>query len=228
MADAIINFIYNNQLIKIPCKRNEILKNIFKRYLIKLNKPLKNVVFLYNRIKINGELKLEQINNKDKEIQILVVEAPPVKKEIIKQSREVICPECGENCLLGIENYKFSLKNCKNNHNLKNILLEEFKDTQKINELLILCNECKKTNKAKFNQFFKCCNCNINLCPLCKAKHNKEHIMIDYELRNFICKTHGESYISYCKGCNVNLCRKCELKHDKNHKLILQLQHLKN
>ena len=228
MTDAIIDFIYNNQLIKIPCKRNEILKNIFKRYLIKLNRPLKNVIFLYNRVKINGELKLEQINNKDKEIQIFVVEPTPVKKEIIKQSKEVICPECGENCLLKIENYKLSLNNCKNDHSLHNILLEEFNDTQKINELLIICNECKKTNKAKFNQFFKCCNCNINLCPGCKAKHNKEHIIIDYELRNLICKTHGESFISYCKVCNNNLCRKCQLKHDKNHKLINYKDILKN
>ena len=220
MADVIIDFIFNRQMIKLECKRNEFMKNIFKRYIVKANKDIKNVFFLYNGYKINGELKLEQINKKDKEIQIYVVPIN-IKREVIKHSKDIICPECGENCLLSIDKYKLSLNNCKNGHNLTNILFEEYFDIQKINELTILCNDCKKNNKARVNnnQFYKCCNCNINLCPACKSKHNKEHIIIDYELKNYICKTHGENYISYCKACNINLCRKCELKHDKNHKL---------
>ena len=222
MSDVIIDFIYQGQIIKIPCKRNETMKNIFKRYLIKINKGIKNVCFLYKGYKLNGETKLETIKNNDKEIQIHVVEIDNIKKDIIQQSKDIICPECGENTFLTIENYKISLNNCKSGHNLGNILFEEFNDTQKINELSILCNECKTINKAKVNnnQFYKCCNCNINICPGCKLKHNKEHIIIDYELNNYICKTHGENYTSYCKLCNINLCRKCELKHLKNHKLI--------
>ena len=230
MADAIIDFIYNGQIIKFACKKNELMKNIFKKYLLKINKSIKNVCFLYKGYKINGDIKLEQINNKDKEIQIYVVPVNNIKKEVIKHSKDIICPECGENCLLSIDNYKIGLNNCKNGHNLTNILFEEYFDIQKINELTILCNDCKKNSKAKVNnnQFYKCCNCNINLCPPCKSKHNKEHIIIDYELKNYICKTHGENYMSYCKTCNINLCRKCELKHDKKHKLTNYKEILKN
>ena len=230
MADILIDFIYHGQLLKIPCKKSEPMKNIFKRYLLKIKKGIKNVYFVYKGYKLNGEAKLEAILDSDKEIQIHVVDINIIEKEIIHQSKDIICPECGENSLLTIENYKMSLNNCKNDHNLENILFEEYSDTQKINQLSIICDQCKKINKAKAknNQLYKCCNCNINICPGCKLKHNKEHIMIDYELKNYICKTHGESYTSYCKLCNINLCRKCELKHAKNHKLINFKDILKN
>ena len=198
MSDMIINFIYHGKKLKIICKKNEPMKNIFKRYLIKINKGIKNVCFLYKGFKLNGEAKLETINNNDKEIQIHVVEINNIKKEIIHPSKDIICPECGKNTFLTINNYKMSLNNCQNGHNLGNILFEEFNDTQKINELSILCTECKKVNKANVNnnQFYKCCNCNFNICPGCKSKHNKEHIIIDYESKNYICKTHGENYTS--------------------------------
>ena len=132
-----------------------------------IKKGPKNICFLYRGFRIAGELKLESINNKDKEIQIYVAEINTNKREEIIQSRDMICPECEENCLLTIENYKINLNNCKNGHILPNILFEEFNDTQKINELTILCNDCKKINKAKVpnNLFFKCLTCNNNLCP---------------------------------------------------------------
>ena len=69
------------------------------------------------------------------------------------------------------------------------------------------------------NQFYICCNCNINLCPLCETNHSKEHIKIDYNLKNFLCLKHGERLISYCQDCRINLCDLCEIDHDKKHNL---------
>ena len=196
MAETVLDFIYNGQMIKIQCKRDEFMKNIFKRYLMIIKKNFQDVCFTYNGFKINEELKLEQLNNKNNEIKILVLNT--VTKEIIKISKDIICPECGDICLLSINDYKMNLNKCCKEHNFPNILLEEFNDTQKINELTILCHECKK-NKAIHNLFYKCCNCNFNLCPACKEKHNKEHIILNYELKNYLCNTHGEKYVSYCK-----------------------------
>ena len=119
-----------------------------------------------------------------------------------------------------------NLNKCCKEHNFPNILLEEFNDTQKINELTILCHECKK-NKAIHNLFYKCCNCNFNLCPACKEKHNKDHIILNYELKNYLCNTHGEKYVSYCKKCNQNLCNSC-LSNHKDHTLINFKEVLKN
>jgi len=63
------------------------------------------------------------------------------------------------------------------------------------------------------NIFYKCNECNINICPLCQINHNKNHIMIDYDKINYICNKHDEPFTSYCKKCNKNICSKCEKEH---------------
>ena len=54
------------------------------------------------------------------------------------------------------------------------------------------------------------------MCPLCNTQHNKNHKVIDYDKKNFICNIHREKYNSYCKRCEMNLCFFCENNH-KNH-----------
>ena len=80
----------------------------------------------------------------------------------------------------------------------------------------------EKTNKNNTynNEIFLCNICKIILCPLCKIKHNKEHNIINYDLKNYICSKHNESYISYCKDCKIDICLKCQKEHIK-HKMIL-------
>ena len=73
MEDAILNFNYKGQEIKIQCKRNEYINDIFNRYSIKINKDINNIYFIYNgNIIKNNNIKLEEINDKDNEINILV------------------------------------------------------------------------------------------------------------------------------------------------------------
>ena len=72
MNEVNLDFIYQGNTIRIQCKRNEYMKDIFKGYLIKINKEINEVYFVCNGSKINAELKLEDINNKDNEIKILV------------------------------------------------------------------------------------------------------------------------------------------------------------
>ena len=226
MNSITLNFLYNGTITKVQCKANEYMKDIFKRYLIKINKDKNDVYFIYNGNKINDELKLEEIKNKDKdnEIKILVNDINSEinkNKIILKKSKDIICPECGEICIMDINDYKIILNKCINKHCMQNILLGEFNDSQNINELNILCNNCNKNkNEIHDNQLYKCYQCKINLCPLCKLKHNKEHTLIDYELKNYLCKMHGERFILYCKDCNINLCDLCEIGHNKSHNFI--------
>ena len=162
------------------------------------------------------------ISKEDKErnkMNIVVNSLNKLDKDIIFESKEIICPECGELCLININDYKLNLMNCKNNH--ENILfLEEFHKTQKINYSKIICDSCKIVNKANSynNEFYICLTCNQNICPLCKRKHDKEHNIILYEQKNYICKIHNEKYDSYCKECKVNFCIVCE--HNENHNII--------
>ena len=218
---CILNFFYNGEITKIQCERNEYMKDIFKRYAIKINKDIKDIYFMCNGNKISEELKLEEINNKDNEIEILVndINDENIKNKIIlEQSKDIICPECGNICLIDIKDYKIILNNCINKHSFQNILLDEYNNLPKNDELNILCDNCNKNRKKIYNnQLYKCCNCKINLCPICKLNHNKEHILIDYELKNYYCNIHGERFILYCKECNINLCDLCQIEHDKNH-----------
>ena len=57
--------------------------------------------------------------------------------------------------------------------------------------------KCKIKNKSNIynNEIYKCLTCDDILCPLCKSSHDKKHIIINYDLKNYICKNHNESYI---------------------------------
>ena len=72
MEEITLDFIYKENSNKIQCNRHEYMKDIFIKYLFKINKGKNDVYFICNGNKINEELKLEQINNKDNEIKILV------------------------------------------------------------------------------------------------------------------------------------------------------------
>ena len=61
--------------------------------------------------------------------------------------------------------------------------------------------------------------CKVNICPLCKESHGQNHIIINYELKNFICDKHGDNYNLYCDTCRQNICICCENEHE-NHEII--------
>ena len=149
------------------------------------------------------------------------ISTPINEAEGIIRSKDIICPKCGELCLLGYKDYKIILNNCKNKD--ENIIsLDEFENTQIINENKIICNICNTNNKSKpYNKKFCICStCNKNVCLLCKEKHDKSHIIIDYDSKNCKCHEHNEQFVSYCDNCKYNLCIPCQFEHDKSHKII--------
>ena len=222
MSELII-FIFKGNEISIQCNRNENMNDIFKRVNVKLQQQIDNLYFLYNGQVINKSSKLENIIGSNKVNKIIIQELNNqnlINDNIIKKSKYVICPDCGENCLININDYKIYLSQCDKGHS-STLLLDEFINNQKIDESMIICNKCKNNkNQIYKNQFYKCGNCNINLCPICKDNHNSDHIIIDYDSKNYLCNKHGERYISYCNECKINLCDLCELEHNKNHTFI--------
>ena len=50
--------------------------------------------------------------------------------KLFNKPRDIICPECGENAFIKIDNYRIKLFGCKNEHIIDNILLSEFDDCQ--------------------------------------------------------------------------------------------------
>ena len=217
-----VNFINNGIDTLILCSKEETMKEICSKYAIKIQKNLDDLIFLYGGKNLNLELKLNQISEQNK-INILVYDKHSTvinTNNVFKISKDVICPECGDICLIKFEDYKIKLYGCKNNHK-KYILLNDYDNTQKIDESKIICNICKKTkNESYNNKFFICGTCDIYCCPLCSSIHSKEHKLIDYEKKNYLCIRHNEQFISYCETCKNNLCLQCELEHNNSHKII--------
>ena len=214
----------------IECQKREFMKDILTKYAKQVGKEITDFYFLYNGDMINLDKTLGNILIKEEnlnDINIIAIEFENNESEnTLKQSKEIICPICKEMCLIDFSDYKISLKNCKNNHNFSNILFNEFNDFQKIDESKIICNICNDNNKSETsnNKFFKCCNCNINICPLCKINHDQTHLILDYDIKNYYCNKHGERYISFNRNNNENLCDLCEYKQN----IIFIYQALKN
>ena len=223
---AEIEFKYNGNIILIQCDENENMKEIYKRFLNKTQLEKDNLYFIYGgkNLENSEELNFNQIANSiDKErkkMNILVNKNNNDNKneylenKLIK-STDIICPDCGENIKIKIANYKISLYDCKNKHKKNNLLLDKYEKTQYIDLSQIICNECKKTNKNEtFNhEFYKCFECNKNICPLCKLKHPKNHNIINYDKIKYICGKHNEIFSKYCKDCKLNICALCEDEH---------------
>ena len=228
MAEVI--FIYNGINTIIQCNLNEKIKDISKRFKDKANLNNKNINYTYNgKLVLNEELTFEELANTEDKIRkkmsfivfdnLIEVKDEEKEKEKIK-SKDIICPYCKENIRMNINKYKINLLKCSNGHNMENILLDEFEETQNINLEEIICNICKNYNKSiSFNNiFYKCLTCNNNICPLCKPTHDKNHIIINYDEKYYVCNEHNDKYMLYCEDCNKNLCTLCD--GHKNHKRI--------
>ena len=188
-----------------------------------------DIFYSYNgKVGINEELTFEEIaNQEDRKINKMnilvnanekVVE--PENSDLIK-SKNIICPLCKEYIKMDIKDFKINLYECKNRHAIKNILLNEFEESQKIDRLKIICDICKTNNKSisENNEFYIYNKCHMNICPKCKINHDQSHKLINYDDKYYICDEHNEKFLLYCEECKMNICSLCE-KH-KYHKKIL-------
>ena len=174
MIEAIFNL--NGVETLLQCNINDKLLNICNKLVNKISVDINRLYFLSGGLEIRKDLTcVELLNNIDKErrkMYILVYEkegSTIFDGDSKVKSKEIICPICYENCRINTNNYKINLFGCKNGHIINNILLEEFEETQIINESKIKCNNCNNSKNKVYNKlFYKCLKCKINLCPLCK------------------------------------------------------------
>ena len=212
-----VEFNYLQNIIKIQANINDSFQLIIEKYLNKINLDINNIYFLSNGKKISKDDILGNImNESDKRNNKIIILVYSIN--IIK-SNEIICPICKEICKYYINNYKIYLYGCKNRHIIKDIKLNEFINKQNIDISEIKCDNCKEKNKSntKNNEMYICNECNMNLCSLCKSIHDKSHIIINYENKNYICKEHNETFVKYCKDCEIDLCLSCINGHEDHY-----------
>ena len=226
MSQNQIEFSFNGKNTIIQCTKEEKLKDIYKNFKSKTNLEKEILIYIYNGITLqNEELTFNEIaNSEDKKrnkMNILVIEGEaPVSpiNEIIIKSNNIICPECQEDIKCKIEDYQINLFECKNRHDIDNIFLDKFNLIQNINISKIICQNCGKYNKGNVhkNIFYKCNSCKINLCPICYSSHDKNHNVINYDDKNYICDQDNKVYMGYCEDCKENICIYCEQNHNKH------------
>ena len=180
--------------------------------------------FLY----LNNNLTLiELINNDDKERKAMSIivydnyaQSKIIDKKNIIKSNQVICPKCQESARIKFENLQIKIYDCKNGH-ISYLLLNEFEDSQIIDESKVFCNVCREKNKSNtYNRIMYICNsCKIFLCPLCHQNHDKSHNIINYEQKYYICEIHNRTFNSFCKNCKRDICVLCESEHEQ-HELV--------
>ena len=223
-----IEFSYQQKNTIIQCNLNEKMYTICLRFVTKSRLDINDVYFLYHGKKLNFELTFEQtISSYDKNLnkmKILVYSINDTninKNNITIKSSDIICPECQEIAKINIKDYFVNLCGCKKGHKLYNMPLNEFEITQNIDISKITCCICKENNKSNIykNEFYRCNTCHINLCPLCKSRHDNKHYILNYDDKNYFCNKHNEPHIMYCKDCKLNICLSCQNQH-KNHNYI--------
>ena len=218
MAEVIFN--YEGENISIQCNIDDKMEDIINRYLQIKNDNIDNLYYLYNNAQINSELTFnEQANELDKsenKMNITVVNHIKNINELKETiSKDIICPKCKENALIDIKNFKINLSECKNNHNVNNILLNQFQEIQKINLNKKKCDICNKYNNQN-NDFYICNTCNKNICLSCKSTHYKSHIIINFDDKDYICQKHNNTFMKFCKTCNCDICIFCEKTHNEH------------
>ena len=218
------NFLFNGREIIIPCEKKEKLVNVVQRFISKVGSKRSNLNFLCNGKILDEQITEEKIPfNESKKRFIQVDDNSKINnpEDVIINSNIIICPQCKECASINLNENKISISNCKNMHNNDLININDFPNTQKLNLTKIICGQCKENNMgtAYENTFFRCVECKINLCSLCKAVHNQKHNVYIYSNKYYICEEHGELYTSYCFKCKKDLCFLCEENH-LNHKII--------
>ena len=227
-----VKFCFNGTYTIVQCNSDTKMKDIILKFTNKSRINKNDVFFTYSSLsgaQFNEELTFnEMANHVDKEnneMNILVTEVNNDnndKKNFIK-SKSIICPECGEKSKIKIKDYFISSYDCKNKHEIDDIKIEDFGKTHLIDLTKIECDKCKNSNKgiAFKNVFYKCLNCKMNLCPLCKSGHDKSHNILNHDDINFLCEEHNELYIKYCNDCKQNLCIQCEAGHKGHNHIYL-------
>ena len=227
-----VEFIDDGFKTIIQCKENDKLEDIIQRYSLKIEKDIKEMIFLYSGNIIDKNKTFNELANsedKQRKIMSIIIYNQSSENNNLKQSKYIICPKCNDLTKINIKDYRITLSGCQKGHIMDNISFSDFNKSQLIDESKIICDICKNVNRANaYNNLFYLCNtCNKYICPLCNSKHENKHNKIEYELKHFKCKLHNDPYIRYCNQCKNNICILCEKEHN-NHNLISLVDILPN
>ena len=171
----------------IQCNPQDKVSAVFGKFCAKVQKDKSHFKLLFNGNILDEQKTVEQLPKNANGLIIVLAEdiqSSNQPKQTKVKSKEVICPKCSEAAIVSIDDeYKISIINCKNGHETKNLNISEFDGTQMFDMSKVACDNCKDRNMSNVfnNQFYRCLNCKMNLCPICKSQaHDPNHNIINY------------------------------------------------
>ena len=215
-----VTFFYERKTIEIQCSFEEQMINIFQIFVKKLNPSftINDFDFFFEGRKLDNN-STENLNFLSKKSKITIF--------VEKRSRIIRCPKCICNdSIINIENYHLTFSGCKYNHNV-NRLFNEYNECQRIDLSQIVCSKsgCPNNQRDDPKDFYKCLTCTKSLrhtkyyCYKHSLEHDKTHIKIKYDEKNYYCEKYFHKFIKYCFTCKRNLCHDCIDEH-KDHETI--------
>ena len=123
-----VKIIYNGYPTIMQIQSNELLKEIFKKFKIKIKAENKELIFLYNDKIIKDEnISISKLTS-EKGIIIIACDSINMNSSDnnLRKTDYVVCPICKESAILKEKDYKLIINGCKNKHITKNILIMNF------------------------------------------------------------------------------------------------------
>ena len=216
---VILTFIYMKNTNKKNYDGDENIAEVLKVYSQNIVKNINDLFFLINGKIISLKDKRTLYEFRKKRMKIFIINNNK-KKNLIRKENNIICPKCKGLASINFNEDKLSIT-CSQNHTFPNVKLEEFLETQNIDESGVECEDCKN-NKSLYGDNFFICQCKKKICELCysfKSEH-KKHKKIKCSERLDYCLEHIEYFELYCFNCNKNICFKCQENHESSHKII--------
>ena len=123
-----VKIIYNGYQTIIQFQSNELLKEIFKRFVFKIKPENNELIFLYNGKLIKDDNITVSKLTSEKELIILAFDSNNMNlsDNNLGKIDNVICPICKESAILEEKDYKLIISGCKKQNISKNILFNDF------------------------------------------------------------------------------------------------------
>ena len=116
---SIVEFRFNDSVTTIQCDENDKMKDIIEKFIIKTQLEINSLSFIYGGEKINVEttfsenLKFNDKDSKKMVILVYLIAKRPDNSNLYINSREIICPTCGERACIDIKITKFLFMDVK-------------------------------------------------------------------------------------------------------------------
>ena len=212
-----VTFFSQRKTIIIKCNVEEHLKEIFTKFVSKINPNyiLNEFEFFYEGNKLDDYS--ASLKN------IIISGYKDINISAERKLRIIKCPNCICNdCIINVHNYQIIFYGCKYNH-ISYKLLNDYDDSQRANFAQIVCNKngCHESMSSGFQDFYQCLTCTKlmnHTYYLCnkhssEKEHDKSHVKVRYDDKNYYCETHFKKFIEYCFKCKKNLCHDCLSDH---------------